>query len=283
MNEKKKFVFNAYYAIEILYFLSLAWISYHHWNFIPQRPKEIYEPMSYFGRILSPGMPSLIYYYLVFGIAYLTNFLLLITKYKNVLVLRILHVLCLLWINSETWSFGYLSHVGHLFILSFLMALFIKRNIPDADGIKWRAKSYAVYFGTLLLTYTMSASWKIFYVLYDAVKGVHGEDWAAPKAMLYNAANGHALMNTPFTFEATLVSIPILPEIAFWAITIVMLTAFISVLNYKYFRFTLFCLMVFHIANMIIVGAFFWIAPLVLLIFLLPYDKMLNDDFAELR
>ena len=283
MNENKKFVFNAYYAIEVLYFLSLAWISYHLWIFIPQRPKEIYEPMTYFGRLLAPGMPSLLYYYMVFGLAYITNILLLQSKFKNILWLRILHVLCLLWINNETWSFGYLSHVGHLFILSFLVGIFIKRKLPIGEDIKTRAKTYAVYFGTLLFTYTLSASWKIFYVLYHIIKGTPGEDWTASKALLYSSANGHALMNTPFNWEASILSIPVLPEIAFWAITIVMFTAFLSALNYKYFRFTLFSLMVFHIMNIIFIGAIFWIAPLVLLIFLFPYDRILKDEFKEIN
>lgn len=277
----KIYLFNAIVANKVLYFIALLFICYQLFVYkvsLIHRPMEIFNTNNYFQNYFVQKLPSEWLYYSVAFAGVLLCIWILIKPQVNYNWLRkLILVFILFWINAIRWSYGYFSHVSHLFLLSVFLSAFlgnISLNKETLNKFKW-------YYSTLLFTYALSAFWKIYYVVYNMVTNHAIDDWRAAFAIEYNAACGHIYTNSTFKLQHIILQYDFFWELMFWGMTIFMLSAFILVRYNKLFRWVILGLVVFHLSNTFFIHAIFWLAPLLLLSWAFPYHKVFKSAFKK--
>jgi len=132
----------------------------------------------------------------------------------------------LLWINLVLWSYGYLPHVNHLFLLAHLFLVFVvvehpAKNRPGKEqyqSIQW------FYFG-LLAVYTLSGLWKVAALGKKLVSASGGVHWLKPEAALYNALVSFRDYDQPFAMAQVYTEFPWVWQLGFLAVVYFMVSA----------------------------------------------------------
>lgn len=269
---------NSIVAQHALSILTLFWLMYYAWIYQTQlqyRPQELYEPLTWFGKLFIPSFPKSLYFYSVWLLGVVSALMLLFaSRFK--LVLKLLLIFSMLFVNSTTWSFGYLSHVAHHLILAQLLGLFLPsfhqaKCLPDT----YLKSIFNWYYVGLLCTYSLSAIWKIETCIFDAWNEQWNVSWLHPKATANTVVGGYVWMHESIpNYLQYLLQFDVLWQTSFIITTFIMLLAPFSVISRNLFVITVVFLILFHIGNSVFFRAEFFVTPIMLCLFILPYHKL---------
>lgn len=272
MNAAGKYMYDHRAAQKMLLVFNMCWLAYYSHQYatvLVNRPRELYEPLSWFGKLLIPVFPAPAFYFavvictLIAGLAILFN-----VRYK--LILRVILLYGLLFVNSVNWSYGYLSHVSHMMMLANLLAVFLPAE--NNDNQQQVTLSFKWYYAGILSTYSLSAYWKIREIADDVMHNNYSDSWLNPAATKNTVVCGYVWMEEPLpTVLARLLQFERCWLAAFIITTCIMLLAPLSVLSQKYFRLMLAFLVLFHLSNTLLFRAEFFATPIMLILFLIPY------------
>ena len=278
MNAAGKYIYNHRTAQKMLVVFNLCWLAYYSYQYatvLVNRPRELYEPLSWFGKLLTPVFPSPAYYFSVVIAAAVSGSLILFKiRYKS--VFQVILVLGLLFVNSVNWSYGYLSHVGHIIILASLLAVFLPAETNENQ--QQVIRSFKWYYAGILSTYSLSAYWKIREIADDIMHNDYSDSWFNLAATKNTVVCGYVWMEEPLpAILSRLLPFESCWLAAFIITTCIMLAAPLSVLSQKYFRIMLVFLVLFHLSNILLLRAEFFATPVMLILFFVPYHVFIPE------
>jgi hypothetical protein len=270
--------FDFYYAEQALRLFTFVWLYWalEKYAMYLQRPTDLYEPLTWVGRLVAPELPGKELFWLVAAICAVINLVKLV--HKKSLWLQAFLAAGLLWINLVLWSYGYLPHVNHLFLLAHLFLVFVQvhhpaRNTPDRVQytiINW------FYFG-LLFVYTLSGIWKIAALgkkMLSAGTDVH---WLRPEAALYNAVVSFRDYDQPFAMAQLYADWPWVWQLGF-VLVLYMLTSAVAAAWHPPLRpWVGGFLVLFHLINQFAFLIFFVVACLTLVCLFFPYGLVFRQ------
>ena len=256
------------FEIGLFYFriFTFLWLFHklHIFFALSERPKELYFHVSYFGQLFAPTLPSVWLFVSIWTIAFILN-LLQLKKTKT--TLQIILFLALTWINVIEWSLGYLSHVGHLFLLLHLLITFFQQKSNNNEyvlAIKW------VNIG-LFSTYSLAGLWKVLTLLKLLLLNNWENSWMLPKAMLYQLITHNRDWDLDMSPIYWIFEIPFLWQIAFILLVLIQFTSVIAGISIKYLPIYVLLIIGMHIFNLVFFQVEFYTPIFVLLSFYFPY------------
>lgn len=268
--------FNTFYPLFIVY--SLGWVLYelYCYHLFKQRPEELYVPMNYFSKLLIPQFPSPLYFYAIVVLSVLAGVLILFKDKSNIAYKAIL-CFGVLWLNTWHWSFGFASHVGHVFLLFHLLTLFIpvNKSFSSNEGLMV-SSMIRIFLAGIVVIYTWSAAWKIIYIVYKLIYQPTAMTWLSEDAHLINAVSGHIIMEEDIGWKVLLFQVPVIWTILFIGIVLFMLGLPVLVLNPHLLNSIFFILILFHVTNFVITRAEFVLVPTLYLLFIVSGFTRLN-------
>ncbi|WP_128397006.1 hypothetical protein [Botryobacter ruber] len=281
-NEYLRSSINFYYgecALRLLTFVWLYW-TYKKYLILLERPEILFSPVNFITRALMPALPAQALVMLVTGVAIACNAYLLF--YRQSSLLKILLMCCLYWLNLPQWSFGFLSHVNHFFLLSHLFLVFVKvekpaRNVPD----HYQHRTINWFYTGILATYTMAGIWKIVALAYKVLTSSPDAHWLHPDAALYNAIVSHRMYDLPFAQEQLYLSAPVFWQLGF-LLTLYLQTFAVAAAFRPPLRFWMaLALLLLHIINFVLFQIYFVVTSLLLVGLFLPYTSLYPKPYQE--
>ncbi|WP_207433625.1 hypothetical protein [Sabulibacter ruber] len=262
--------FYAELALRLLTFFWLYW-AVQKFNLYLGRPAELFEPLNMVGRLVAPALPQKEVFWGVMTVAALANG----SKFflRKAILPQMVLAAALLWINLVLWSYGYLPHVNHLFLLAHLFLIFVAVerpavNAPDKyqyAGINW------FYFG-LLFVYTLSGLWKIAALGKKLLSHSPDVHWLKPEAALYNAVVSFRDYDQPFPFAHLYLEYPWVWQIGF-VVTVYFLTSAVVAAWHPPLRPWIGALLIcFHLINQFAFLIFFVVTCLTVFCLFFPYS-----------
>ena len=228
----------------------------------------MYAPLNYFSKVFISSFPSAIYFYFISGIGLLSCFF-LIVKNSNTVLFRCVLFFAVLWLNTWHWSFGFASHVGHVFLLFHLFTLFIPiQKAYSKQEYLQVSNMIRLFLVGIVVIYTWSAAWKIVTITYKIFYQPGVMTWLYPDAQLINAVSGHILMEENLGWKLILFQIPIVWQMLFIGIVLFMMMVPLLVLNPRLLSWIFFVLILFHATNFIITRAEFITVPTIYVLFI---------------
>lgn len=91
------------------------------------RPESLYLPIVWFQRVFLSTLPNAFYFYTILIVIVFFTVLRLLHTHK--IIFRVFVFIGVLWLNAVKWNYNYLPHVGHLFLLTHFLSLFL---VPHA-------------------------------------------------------------------------------------------------------------------------------------------------------
>ncbi|RNI23688.1 hypothetical protein [Rufibacter latericius] len=283
-NQHLRAVVDFYYAELFLRLLTFVWLYWALTKFhlYLDRPPELYEPLTLLGRLAAPVLPAKEIFWTVVALAALANFSKLFRK--RALIPQVLLAASLLWINLVLWSYGYLPHVNHLFLLAHLFLIFVAVERPGKnrpDQIQYATINW-FYFG-LLFVYTLSGLWKIAALAKKLLSSSAAVHWLRPEAALYNALVSFRDYDQPFRLAQLFVDFPGVWQLGFVA-TVYFLTSAVAAAWHPPLRPWVGGLLIcFHLINQFAFLIFFVVACLTLLCLFFPYGAVFRQSRTQYR
>ncbi|WP_313375348.1 hypothetical protein [Chishuiella sp.] len=240
--------------------------------------KDIFIPLLDFQKIFLPTYPSFLYFYSITIIG-ITSAIWSIQK--STILPRIILLFCVLWLNAFKWSFGSISHSGHLLILTHFFSLFLvfKSNY-NIRSFVCQIKYFQ--FG-ILLTYTIAGLWKLLFLIKDSFfPKKQYTTWLDPEAVKTNAIIN--LLDKDYIANGwmeKMYNIPIIWQIAVLGVFFIQLISIIGVINKKCSYFIALGLISFHLYNQYFTLTYFYPAIFTLLIIFFPYHLFIKNDFIK--
>jgi hypothetical protein len=268
---------NFYIAYKFLLLFTACWllVNFADYQSMLQRPTELFMANNWFSRVFIVHFPSYPIYFTLWLFASI-SIVLLFLKFEDSSVLKSILVFSLLWLNAVRWSYGYNGHSNHLFLLAHFFTIFFPANIKkNTNDSKDFFVTLRVIYTGLLLTYTYSGLWKIFYIFMMILRKSNDVNWLDPKASYLNSIVCFHLRDIPFEYDLfNIVKISWVSQIGFCSILIIEVGAIIAAF-YKPLRFTWVSLLILmHIINYVLVRVNFAPAAITLLILFFPYQKI---------
>lgn len=148
-------IFRIFSVLWILYVVTIYESRFHF-------PKELFFPKLNFQLLFLPTFPSRFYFYTIVIIGICSS---LLTLFRNKIIYRFFTLFSVLWLNAFLWSFGSISHSGHLFVLAHFFSLFLVYN--KKISLSNFNRSINFYHLGLLSTYTLAGLWKLVFLIKD--------------------------------------------------------------------------------------------------------------------
>ena len=237
-------------------------------------PKELFFPKFDFQLFFLADYPSRFYFYTLVIIGIVSS---LFTLKRNKIIYRILTLFSVLWLNAFLWSFGSISHSGHLFVLTHFFSIFLVYH--KKIRISSFNRSINFYHLGLLSTYTLAGLWKLVFLIKDTfIPKVETTTWFDPEAVKTNAIiNLLGKEIIPKGWELEMYNIPVIWQIAVLGTFFIQLIA-VSALFSRRLKFVIIAgLIGFHIYNQLFTGTYFLPAIFTLLIVFFPYHLFLRN------
>lgn len=229
---------------------------------------NLFFPLLGFQKLLINQFPSRIYFYSVVIIGVLCSVL---SIYKKSIFYRLILCFCVLWLNAFIWSFGSISHSGHLFVLTHLFSVFLVYN-KNYDTEKFVREIKYFQFG-VLSTYTIAGLWKVLFLIKDSVQPkLETTTWLNPEAVKTNAIIN--LLGKDEMLSEKMIQIyeiPYIWQIASIGTFLIQLVAVFGILNRKFLVPIVLGLISFHLYNQFFTATDFFPAIATLLIVFFPY------------
>ncbi|HNP34019.1 MAG TPA: hypothetical protein PKN96_12065 [Flavobacterium sp.] len=257
--------------------VTLGWLVFQLYSFFlfNDRPAILFEPILWFQKIFMPAQPN--------GNCYLTvlfvTIVLVITSFKySSFGLRLIITLLLLYINGYIWSYKFYSNVGHFFLLSHLLKVFIPHNynvlMVNKAKFSWEIRWY--YLG-LMFTYTLAGFWKVLGLLVKIIQNNKNElTWLHKDAIWSNSFVSYRSLDEAYPFGEYVLRIQPFWQIMFLLMLLGQLLSMACVLRKKYLYIIGIWSVMFHLLNIILFKIVFYVAPLILLALFLPWQKILG-------
>lgn len=274
--------FYLFYPLFIAY--TFYWIVYecYCYSLFASRPAEMYIPLNYFSRLLIPQFPSTVYFYSVALAGLLAATFILLQNRNNTLA-RIVLFFVVIWLNAFHWSFGFASHVGHIFMLFHFLTLFIphEKTQSHSDTL-YTAKMIRWFLFGITLIYVWSAIWKVVTLVYKIIFQPEAMNWLHILAAPVNAVSGHFIMEETLGVKAVFFAVPEVWPVLFVCMVLFMLASCALVFRPQLVQLVFTVFLLFHIINFLVTRAEFIVAPTIYLIFLccnpVFYKKLWNKS-----
>ncbi len=275
--ERKELQFNFFYADRLLRIFTYFWLGYQFFVFLElcDRPKEIFSPVNYFPKVFMSGFPSLWYFGFVASVAMITNTISLINS--RLILNKAILVFCVMWISNVRWSYGFLSNVGHCFILTHLFCLFIpaRKSENIEEDISHARIIQLLYFGVLVV-YTISGIWKAGGLAYKLTLQPEVINWLHPQAALVNSISGYRYWDIHPGILLHAFDFPIIWQVLFVITLYLQLISFSASLRLPLLYWIGLGSIIFHFHNTIFMRTEFYVTPLILTILFFPYHLLLK-------
>lgn len=276
--ENRKYLVDYTISDKIIRWFTILWIFHivYLYNLrLPFSEKGLFIPLLDFQKIFLPIYPSQIYFYSVVIIGIVMTILSIVRK--NLLP-RILLLFCILWLNAFKWSFGSISHSGHLLILTHFFSLFLIYK-PNYDLRSFVAQIKFFQFG-ILSTYTLAGLWKLIFLIRDSfIPQLETTTWFNSEAVKTNAIIN--LLSKDYIAESwmeKMYDIPIIWQIAVLIIFFIQLIAILGIVSKKWSYVLVGLLISFHVYNQYFTLTYFYPAIFTLLIVFFPYHLFIKNE-----
>ncbi|AKQ47132.1 hypothetical protein TH63_18190 [Rufibacter radiotolerans] len=277
-NRYLRAVVDFFYAEQALRLFTFVWLYWALEKYVLylQRPADLFEPLTLVGKLVAPELPAKELFWTVAAVCAVANLVKLF--HKKSLVLQAVLAAGLLWMNLVLWSYGYLPHVNHLFLLAHLFLVFVVVEAPaknHPDRVQYASINW-FYFG-LLFVYTLSGLWKIAALgkkLISASTDVH---WLKPEAALYNAVVSFRDYDQPFTMAQLYTDFPWVWQLGFLVIVYVLTSAVAAAWHSPLRPWVGGFLVLFHLINQFAFLIFFVVACLTLVCLFFPYGLLFRQ------
>ncbi|RIJ42632.1 hypothetical protein D1627_01890 [Pontibacter oryzae] len=273
--------FNFFFGVMALRVFTLLWLFWtvKKYFLLLQRPLELFWQHNFYLNWLMPELPGKMLFLSITALAAILNLLQLI-RLRNSAWLQLPLALCLLWLNLPQWSYGFLSHVNHLFLLAHLFLIFIplhKHSWRQPD--QYTSKAINWFYAGLLFTYTLAGLWKIPSILYKLLTSSPDVHWLHPDGALYNAFVSFRSYDLPLHFTKLFTAVPLVWQASFILTVYVQSISVFAAFRQQLRPWVALFLILFHVVNMLAFQTHFVVAICVLLCLFLPYDLLLPALF----
>lgn len=273
--------FNFFFGVMALRIFTLLWLFWtvKKYFLLLQRTPELFWQSNLYLNWLMPELPGKMLFLSITALAAILNLLQLI-RLKSSAWLQLPLALCLLWLNLPQWSYGFLSHVNHLFLLAHLFLIFI-----PLEKYSWRqtdentSKAINWFYAGLLFTYTLAGLWKIPSVLYKLLTSSPDVHWLHPDGALYNAFVSFRSYDLPLHFTKLFTEVPFVWQASFILTVYIQSISIFAAFRQQLRPWVALFLILFHVVNMLAFQTHFVVAICVLLCLFLPYDLLLPSLF----
>ncbi len=279
-NQVKNVLQDHFIARKVLNILTGFWLMWilEEYRIVMLRPASIYIADNYFVRLFMPTLPCALQVYSVIAIGFCTvayNF-----YFSPLRISKVILTATVMWLNILPWGYGFFSHVGHVFVLSHLLGIFL----PDVNVSKENAAhsylSMQWYYLGIVANYSMSGIWKLGGLIYKLFANDGTIHWLHPKAALYNSIVGFHKYDIPLTSQFDIFHFSWPWQVGFLIILLLQTFAVFIVLFPK--RYFLFCIAIvtMHFVNITAFAIMFIWQPLVIFILFFPYHKIFNPTLS---
>lgn len=240
--------------------------------------QQLFVPILDFQKLIIPSFPSFFYFYSIVIIGIITA----LWSIKNKIIFpRIILLFCVLWLNAFQWSFGAISHSGHLLVLTHFFSIFlVYKSGFDLRSFVTQIKFFQ--FG-ILSTYSLAGLWKFIFLIRDTI--VPKEEyttWLDPNSVKRNAIVN--LLSKDYIAEgwmARMYDIPFLWQMSAIFVFIIQLIAVLAVIKKKWSYIIVSGLIIFHLYNQYFTLTYFYPAIFTLIIVFFPYHLILKNETAR--
>ncbi|WP_333660373.1 hypothetical protein [Chishuiella changwenlii] len=275
--ENQKYLFDYTISDKIFRGFTILWIFsivYLYNTRLPLSEKGLYVPLLEFQKIFIPSFPSQTYFYLIVVLGILMA---IWSISKKVIFPRVILLFCVLWLNAFKWSFGIISHSGHLLILTHFFSLFLVYN-PIYNLKKFVCQIKFFQLG-ILSTYSVAGLWKLLFLIRDSfIPKSDTTTWLDPEAVKTNAIIN--LLSKDYIADGwmeKIYDIPIFWQVSVLTIFFVQLIAITGIINKKWSYIIVGLLISFHVYNQYFTLTYFYPAIFTLLIVFFPYHLVLKN------
>lgn len=231
-------------------------------------PDNLFFPQLWFQKLFLNELPSKLYFFSIATVGILCSVLSII---KKNIIYRLVLCFCLLWLNAFIWSFGSISHSGHLFVLTHLYSVFLVCN-KSIDEKKFAQEINYFQFG-ILFTYSIAGLWKLLFLVKDFIyPKMDTTTWLDLEAVKTNAIIN--LLDKDVIISDKMVhiyEIPYIWQIASLGTFFIQLIAVLGVWNRNFLIPIILGLISFHLYNQFFTLTNFYPAIFTLLIVFFPY------------
>jgi hypothetical protein len=267
-----RLAYSMYWGQIALLIYTFGWLVHCALNYetVALRPEVLFGPEHWYGRLFMQQLPPRWLFYSLLGLAAMADVAVLV--YKRSFALRILLTLLLLWVNLPLWSYGFASHVSHLFLLAHVFGIFVDWRKPQFGHIdKYQYYSFQWYLLGVFATYTMSGLWKWIGLLYKFVFQPDAINWLHPDAALLNAVVSFRNYDLPLEPIPWLMETKLLFILGFFIVLYIQTFSFLGAFRQGTHFWLLIGLIVFHVMNIVAFHTVFYTAPAVVTMLLFPY------------
>lgn len=258
-------------------FFTLGWIVFQlkNYSILSTRPKELFEPATYFGKIFISTIPSGFHYYSMGMLAILIIIFILFKK--EFWWLRAVLTFILLWLNIFTWSWGKIGHVGHLLMISHLFSMFIPFHTLFSDKANpYISKSIETFYVGVLIIYCYSGVWKWAGFVYKIIFKPDDINWLHPQAALFNALIQLRQSDQPYHYIIKYFTFPLFWQISFIAMTTILTLGVFAAFRHPLRLWVGLALIVFHLVNYFAFNVAFFAPPFVIACLFFPYELFIK-------
>jgi hypothetical protein len=186
--------------------------------------------------------------------------------------LRLLHVVLLLYVNLPLWSYGFASHVSHLFLLAHLFGVFIQWQRPVYGQVSAEhSRGLQFYLLGLLLTYGWSGAWKIVGLVYKFGWQPGVVNWLHPDAALLNAIVSFRNYDEALHLVAWIAATKPFWIFGFFVVLYIQLLSPLGAFRQWAHPWLAVGLVIFHYMNIVAFHTHFYTAPILMVLLLWPY------------
>ena len=270
--ERFRWAWSLYRAQQLLQVYTLAWLVHCAYNYttVSLRPEVLFGPEHWFGRLFMPQLPEPWVFY---GTLIVTAGVTVWVLWRGGSVgMRLIQVLLLLYVNLPLWSYGFASHVSHLFLLAHLFGVFIQWRRPVFGEVSPEyVRSLQLYLLGLLLTYGWSGAWKVVGLVYKFGWQPGAVNWLHPDAALLNAIVSFRNYDEALIPVAWIAATKPFWIFGFFVVLYIQLLSPLGAFRLWVHPWLALGLVIFHYMNIVAFHTHFYTAPILVVLLLWPY------------
>lgn len=259
-----------------LLILTVGWLGLRidSWDRIVRRPEELYEPLTWIGKLVFPTLPSQPVWYALVALALAAVVVSFVRP--RWLYPRVLLTLSLLLVITPEFGFGHVQHVNHLFLLGHVYSTFRPMGRPRTDEeAAYRAKGYTWFLLGLLAVYTASGLWKVVdMTIRDVIKP--GVTWLEPEALLATSVASMRNVDLSMLVPQYIDAVSWVFPIGYVIIAVLFSASFLAAFRRPLLVIVVPTIMLFHLLNAITLYALFLSTIVVAGVLMLPYEYILS-------